>query len=89
LIRGTLIDGVSDGINDGINDGIKLSDIEALILSEMADSPHITLAALTEKTGKSLRTIERVVKSLREKGIIERKGSNKSGAWLLVKGKWR
>jgi len=85
LIRETLIDGVNGGISGGIN----LSDMEALVLSEMADSPHVTLATLAEKTGKSLRTIERVVKSLREKGIIERTGSNKSGAWLLVQGKRR
>ena len=87
LVRETLIVGVNGGINDGISGGISLSDIEIIVLSEMADSPHVTLATLAEKTGKSLRTIERVVKSLREKGIIERTGSNKSGSWLLVKGK--
>jgi len=83
LPRETLLGGVNGGISGGIN----LSDIETLVLSEMADSPRITLTTLAEKTGKSLRTIERVVKSLREKGIIERTGSNKSGSWLLVKGK--
>jgi len=87
FIRETLLGGVNGGTSGGISGGINLSDIEALVLSEMADSPHITLATLAEKTGKSLRTIERIVKNLREKDIIERTGSNKSGSWLLVKGK--
>ncbi len=73
------------GINDGISVGIKLSKTEHLVLKEIEIDNNITAILLAEKTGKSVRTIERIIKKLRENHIINREGSRKSGHWVLMK----
>jgi predicted HTH transcriptional regulator len=41
----------------------------------------MTNAELIKKTGKSQRTITRILASLKGKGLINRIGSNKTGYW--------
>ncbi|MDQ6961759.1 MAG: Fic family protein [Mariprofundaceae bacterium] len=80
----TLIHHACDGgISGGISGGINLSEIEQSILSEIKHNPQITHAALAKKTHKSLRTVERHIKKLRDKKIIQREGSNKTGFWCI------
>ena len=43
----------------------------------------MTNAELIVKTGKSQRTITRVLASLKSKGLISRIGSNKTGHWQV------
>ena len=43
----------------------------------------MTNAELIVKTGKSQRTITRVLASLKGKGLITRIGSNKTGYWQV------
>ena len=43
----------------------------------------MTNAELIKKTGKSQRTITRVLASLKGKGLINRIGSNKTGHWQV------
>lgn len=74
-------------IRETLLGGINSSATEQRILREIEKNPHITISALAEKIVKSQRTIERTMKQLREQGIIQRKGSNKSGVWLIVKSK--
>lgn len=40
---------------------------------------------MTEKTGKSRRTISRIITEMKEKNIIARVGSDKNGHWEIVK----
>ena len=65
--------------NGRINDHI--SDLEQAVLSCLRDDPEMTNAELIVKTGKSQRTITRVLASLKGKGLINRIGSNKTGYW--------
>ena len=65
--------------NGRINDHI--SDLEQAVLSCLRDDPGMTNAELVVKTGKSQRTITRVLASLKGKGLITRVGSNKTGYW--------
>ena len=62
-----------------INDHI--SDLEQAVLNCLRDEPGMTNAELIVKTGKSQRTITRVLASLKGKGLISRIGSNKTGYW--------
>lgn len=67
--------------NGQINDHI--SDLEQAVLSCLRDDPGMTNAELIVKTGKSQRTITRVLSSLKGKGLIARIGSNKTGYWQV------
>ena len=40
---------------------------------------------MTEKTGKSRRTVSRVITELKDNSIIIRVGSDKTGYWEIVK----
>ncbi|MGN0414708.1 MAG: ATP-binding protein [Agathobacter sp.] len=66
--------------------GIKndtISETESEVLEWLRKDNHVTTAELVEKCKKSLRTINRVIASLKSKGLIERVGSNKSGYWKV------
>ena len=65
--------------NGQINDHI--SDLEQAVLSCLREKPEMTNAELIVKTGKSQRTITRVLATLKGKGLITRIGSNKTGYW--------
>ena len=65
--------------NGRINDHI--SDLEQAVLSCLREKPEMTNAELIVKTGKSQRTITRVLSALKGKGLISRIGSNKTGYW--------
>ena len=58
-----------------------INDREKLILELLRNNPHITLVEISEKINKSLRTVNTTMKSLQEKGMIERVGSKKNGRW--------
>lgn len=64
-------------INDMINK------LDADILSWLRNNPYLTVSELAEKSGKSQRTISRVLTSLKAKRLIERIGSNKTGYWKV------
>ena len=56
---------------------------ESAIIEILRTNPSITLDEVAEKIGKSPRTIKNAVKSLRERGIIERVGGKKNGSWAI------
>ncbi|MGE0793303.1 MAG: RNA-binding domain-containing protein [Candidatus Woesearchaeota archaeon] len=62
-----------------------LNDTEKLIIKEMSKNPSITYDALENLVGKSRRTIIRQVNMLKEKEIIKRIGSDKTGHWEVLK----
>jgi len=41
------------------------------------------LDEVAERIGKSPRTVKTAVKSMRERGIIERVGGKKNGSWVI------
>ena len=65
--------------NDTVNDTVKT------ILALIEQNPSITYEEMTEKTGKSRRTISRLITELKEKNIIARVGSDKTGYWQIIK----
>lgn len=71
-------------INGTINDTINES-LEKQIIELIKHDPSITLDQFATLTGASRRTISRLTKKMIEDGIIERKGSKKSGLWQVNK----
>ncbi len=61
-----------------------MSRLEQDVLSCLRDDPGMTNAELIVKTGKSRRTITRVLALLKGKGLIRRIGSNKTGYWNVI-----
>lgn len=61
---------MGDRINDRISDRIKLTETESLIYAEIKRNPSITVPLLMHETGYSEPTINRTLKSLREKSCI-------------------
>ena len=80
-----VIKGKSEGINEGINGGIKLTENEIIVLQAIKNNPSATNTELEKSTSISSRTIDRIIKSLREKSLIIRQGSNKIGYWQIIK----
>ncbi|HJJ38621.1 MAG TPA: putative DNA binding domain-containing protein [Methanocorpusculum sp.] len=73
--------------SDGTNAAAVLeviNDLDTAVLSWIKEDPHISAAELIEKSGKSPRTISRSISSLKNKGLIIRVGSNKSGHWKVL-----
>ena len=47
--------------------------------------PAITQGRISEVTGYSLKKVERLMKKMREKGMIQRVGSKKTGTWEVLR----
>jgi len=62
---------------------VTVNDTQKKILNIMRKQPRITYDELAEMVNKSRRTVIRQVKNLREKGLVQRIGSDKSGHWKI------
>ena len=60
-----------------------VSERESLIIKLIGANPSITLDGVAEKIGKSPRAVKNTVKSMRERGILERVGGKKNGSWVI------
>ena len=69
--------------NVGLNVG--LTKTEKKVIQFLIESSNLTSVELAEKVGVTKRTIERALKSLQEKNIIERIGSKRDGSWIVIK----
>ena len=58
-------------------------ELEQSVLALLRKDPRLTNAELIKTTGKSQRTITRVLAALKGKELIARMGSNKSGYWKV------
>ena len=58
-----------------------ITEREKIIIDLIKLNPQVTLAEISEKIDKSLRTVNNAMKALQEKGIIERSGGKKNGSW--------
>ena len=60
-----------------------ITDREKTIIDLIQANPQITLTEISEKIDKSLRTVKNAMKTLQEKGIVERVGGKKNGIWKV------
>lgn len=67
-----------------VNVPVNLSERESLILQAIQGDNTITAKNLSEQLGVSDKTIKRDIASLKERGIIERNGSDKNGFWVIL-----
>ena len=78
-------DGNPDG-NDGYLDGNDgyLTQNEMLILQVITQNPGLSAAKIGSQIGISKPSVERVLRSLKDKGRIRREGSTR-GKWIILK----
>lgn len=62
---------------------LELNQDEKKILAVIRKDSRITQKKLCEVTGISLGTIKRILPRLQEKGVLVRKGSRRSGQWMV------
>ena len=77
--------GVKFGKEFGVKFGVKFGVNEKRVLLLLDANPTMTAGEIAEQTGLSKRGIEKQLKKLRELGVIERKGSDKNGQWIVNK----
>ncbi len=76
---------INGGISGEINGEIKLSGTEADILVFIRENPSARRTEIASALGIGTSTVDRALRKLKEYEIIERKGSNKSGSWIINK----
>lgn len=69
--------------NDNGNEIGNDNDDEKKALEILCTEPSITAKAMAEQMGVSVRKIGRIMKKLRENGIITRIGSDRKGHWKI------
>ena len=69
-----------NGILNGTLKNDNLTDNKLTLLSILLSNPSISLSDVSARMGISRRTVSRIVASLQDKGIVERKGSKKQGS---------
>lgn len=67
----------------GVNGGVNISDKEKKIISYLKQNDSDSTDEISTNTGIPKRTVERTLKSLKDKGLIERIGSDKTGFWKV------
>ena len=81
----TFVEKVTDRVTDRVTDKVtdKVTDGEREILSLLAEDPAYTYTLLAQKLDVSRKTVSQRIKSLKEKGVIQRMGSEKKGYWKI------
>lgn len=83
-IRNEVINETDGVINKIINGAINISLTEQAVFAAIKKKPRITKMELQKETSLGKSTIDRAIKALKEKCLIERVGSNKTGYWKII-----
>lgn len=76
---------VSGKVTDGVTSEVTshVTDREQQVLQFLSEDPGYTMPRLAEMMGVSRKTVAEYLKSLKEKGLIERVGTNRNGHWEI------
>ena len=74
---------ISD-VTQNVTVNVALNKSEQLVLDALRVHPEYTREELATAISKTTRTVQRILNSLREKQIIERVGSDKTGYWNVL-----
>ena len=73
----------SGAVNGVVNGVVNLSDREKNVVAAIEKNPRISKKKLIELTGIPKTSLERIISSMKEKGLLERVGSDKNGYWKI------
>ena len=72
---------VTEKVTDKVTD--KVTNRERQILRLLIENPDDTTSQLAARLAVTRKTVARYLKSLKEKGVIERVGSDRKGCWEI------
>ena len=72
-------------VSESVSQYVVLSKTEKKVIGLLIRKPGIKSAELAEIIGVTRRTIERALKNLQEKKVIERLGSKRDGNWIVIR----
>ena len=81
-----IIRNIHDTVNGGINETVNETVNEKIIKNLISADLNITVQSLIEKSDLSRATVNRIIKVLKEKEVLERVGSDKNGHWQVNNG---
>ncbi|GEM_PF-2719595 len=64
---------------------LEVNNTEKTILAILKVKPDASRDELAERSSKTIRTVQRVLNSLRDKGYIEREGAKQKAIWKIKK----
>lgn len=70
-------------VNGTVNGTVTLTTKEAQILELLTEDPAYTYQDLADKLGIGRKAVYGRIKKLKEKGVLERVGSDKTGYWTI------
>lgn len=74
----------NDVLETPVSLAAKLSLKEMAVIHAITTHPKIAIADITDKTGLSRRTIDRVIAGLKEKGLLIREGAKNNAIWKIT-----
>lgn len=66
-----------------VQNNVTVNKTEQAVLTLLGMHPNYTREQLADATSKTVRTMQRVLNSLRDKNLISREGSDKDGYWIV------
>ena len=80
-----VINGVENGV-DGVENGVEkyFTESESKVLACISEVPSISKKSISEKTGISARTVDRIISDLKKRKVIERQGPDRGGVWVIL-----
>ena len=73
------------GVNADVNAGVKLSKAQEKILEIIAKDNSISQSEIAKKMKVNESTVYRNIEKLKQLDVLERKGSDKAGIWIIKK----
>ena len=64
--------------------GVNLAQNELIVVEYMRSHPDETTKEIAEHLSMPLRSVQRIIHTLKEKGVIEFKGTRKNGVWIVL-----
>lgn len=76
---------ILEGENAPVNESVKLTRAAQRVLEKLKNKPDMTIDEMTKELGIARGPVKRALKTLREKKIIRRIGSDKTGYYEVLK----
>ena len=67
-----------------VDNEISINEAEQRVINYISKNSSITIRELVAISGYSDGYIRKILKSLKEKNVIERRGGNKAGKWIII-----
>ena len=81
----TMVQKINDNdVTANVTVNVTLNKTEQAVYNLLVINQNYTRDELAEATSKTVRTIQRVLDSLKAKDLIERVGSDKTGYWKIL-----